>query len=608
MTFEIQKLNDYPTQPGVYLMKDAKDHVLYVGKAKNLRQRIKQYFLPGRDTREMIPFLVSKIDNIETVVVFSEKEALLLENNLIKQHRPRYNALLKDDKSYLALKVTTKSTWPKVELVRYQGRPKPDGVYFGPYTSAHSAREVLDLLQRIFPLRQCSDAEFARRTRPCILYDMQRCIAPCVGKCTKEDYQNHVTHLLQFLKGQNQEILKDLHSEMEDAAERLEFERAQALLQTIRHIERTVETQHVDRPLGQDADVVGLYRQGDEVVLALMVIRNGKLLGSRHFSFSKILEEPEELISSFLIQHYEALQEVPHEIVVPLELSDQKALEELLSTNRPRQASILFPQRGDKKKWLEMAALNAEAAFKQTKDQKAIIEKTLISMQEQLHLQHFPRRIECMDISNLSGSETVAAMIAFTDGEKDKNRYRRFKINSADASDDYGAMEEVLTRRCKRAQEENDLPDLLIVDGGKGHLNMALKVLGELNIISVDVIGIAKEAGRHDRGMTVEKVFLPQIKDPIILKAHSPVLFLLQKIRDEAHRFAITYQRNRRSKTVIKSILDDIPGIGPLKKRALLRHLGSVTKIKEASTEDLKKVPSIHSKDAEVIWQFFHKT
>ncbi len=605
--FDVRKLDDFPLQPGVYLMKDAEGHVLYVGKSKNLRQRIKQYFFPGRDEREMIPFLVAKVSQVETIVVFSEKEALLLENNLIKEHRPRYNALFKDDKTYIAIRVTTENPWPKVELVRYRGQPKADAIYFGPYTSAESARQTLELLQKLFPLRQCSDQEFARRTRPCILYDMQRCVAPCVGKCTKEEYDHHVKQVVRFLKGQNKEVVRDLQEEMQKASDRLEFERANAILQTIRHIEKTIEQQHVDRPLGVDSDVFGIFREGDEVVLSQLFLRGGKLLGSRNHNFSKIIQDDEELLTSFILQYYAGRHELPHEILVPVELEDVQELEEVLAKDSPRQVHLLTPQKGGKKTLIAMAETNAQSSFRQTKDQKVIREATLMEMKDRLHLSRYPRRIECLDISHHGGSFPVAAWVAFTDGEKDKVRYRKYKIKTAAASDDYGAMREVLMRRYQKVFEQRELPDLLIIDGGKGHLSGVLQVLKECNIISVDVIAVTKEEGRHDKGMTAERVFLPNLKDPIIFKNTSPVLFMLQQIRDEAHRFAITFQRKRSIKENVRSALEDLPGIGPAKRTMLLRHFGSLKKLLEASEAELQQVPKLTKRDIETLLKLKEK-
>jgi len=599
MPFNSATLTLYPTHPGVYLMKNGQGVVLYVGKAKNLRLRLKQYFVRGGDGREMIPFLIPQIEQIETISVTSEKEALILESNLIKTHKPKYNALLKDDKSYVALKINIKHEWPLLSLERYRDKPKVNGLFFGPYAHAGAARKTLDLLHRLFPLRQCSDAEFSRRTRPCILYDMKRCIAPCVRKCTKEEYQTQVERTIKFLRGQNKEVLQELYKEMEEYASELEFEKASLILGTIKQIEKTMEPQYVDSVSGKDADALAIYRQGEEVMLCQLIFREGRLTSSQCFNFTKIAEDDQELLSSFLLQNYQHQDFIPHEILLPISIEDAQPLMDLLSENRPRKVQIYAPKRGGKNVLVEMAQSNAEASFKKEKDEQTLRENTLLAMQERFHLTNYPRRIECIDNSHISGAEPVSSVIVFTDGKKDRQYYRKYKIKLAGASDDYGSMHEVLSRRYAKAKSENTLPDLLIVDGGKGHLNVALKVLVDLDIITVNVIAVAKEQGRHDKGLTVEQIFLPNLKDPIILKATSPVLFLLQQMRDEAHRVAITFQRKRMHKSTITSSLDQVHGIGPVKRKALLLHFGSVKKIKEASEEDLKKVKGITLKDIE---------
>lgn len=602
-SFDPSTLSNFPTNAGVYLMKDSKDVVIYVGKAKNLRQRIKQYFVAGGDGRAMIPFLTAKVATVETIVVHSEKEALILESNLIKRFKPRYNALLKDDKSYIALKLTTQHAWPVVELVRYRSIPKKEGTYFGPYTSAHAARETLDLLRKLFPLRQCSDQEFLRRTRPCILYDMKRCVAPCVGRCTKEEYDRLVKEITQFLKGRADDVLKDLERQMEEASEALEYEKAAEILWKIRAVQKTTEKQHVAKVIGEDLDAWGVARQGEDVILSQLIFRSGHLLHVEIFSFSEMAADDPDLLSSFLMQLYNKEVEQPLTILTPFPLDE--ALEALLTEQRGKRTMVFFPQKGEKVKLIEMAEANAKAAFQREKDERSMRAKILLTMQEKFHLTRFPQRIECIDNSNLGGGEPVSAVITFLEGFKDKKGYRSYKIKAAKAGDDYGAMLEVLTRRYQKAKEANALPDLLIVDGGKGHLNVALKVLKDLDIVSVDVISVVKEEGRHDKGLSGEKVFLPEIKDPIDLPRHSPILFFLQQIRDEAHRFAITFQKKRRSLTTRKSVLDDIPGIGPQKKRVLLAHFGSVKGIQQASAEEINKVPGISSRDAEKISGFF---
>jgi excinuclease ABC subunit C len=606
MTYPIENLNSFPTQPGVYLMLGRNKEVLYVGKARNLRQRVRQYFLPGRDGREMVPYLVSRVESIDTIVVASEKEALLLENTLIKQHKPRFNALFKDDKTYTALKINSKHEWPMLSLVRFRGAPKPDGLYFGPYTSAQAARQTLDLLNRMFPLRQCSDQELARRTRPCILYDMKRCIAPCVQRCTKEEYQGYVKRTINFLKGKDQEVLKELKQEREEAAGELQFERAATLHRVIQQIEQTLEGQNVDRFLGADADVLGIFREGDEVMLVQLIVRGGKLTGSRSFDFSKIAEEDSELLESFILQRYENQMELPDEILLPVPIADPDALAEILSKDK-RKIQIFAPQRGGKKALVEIAQANAEAGFKKEKDAAAILEKTLLEMQEKLHLTRYPRTIECFDNSSISGTSVVSTLVVFTNGAKDGAKYRKYKIRSETGADDYAAMKEVLERRYLRAKQENALPDLIIIDGGKGHLNIAVKVLQELNIVSVDLISLAKEMGRHDKGATIEQIFLPNVKDPIRLKPTSPVLFLLQRIRDEAHRTAITYHRKLRVKKHVQSRVADIPGIGPVKTKLLLKQFGSLKGLMNCSEEELKAVPGLSEANRAAILSYVLK-
>lgn len=604
MPFDPKKLEDYPLLPGVYLMKSSSGHILYIGKAKNLRQRIRQYFLAGGDGREMIPILVSKIESIETIIVSSEKEALLLENTLIKQHKPPFNALFKDDKSYVALKLSHRQNWPMLQLARYKGKPDPNSLYFGPYTSAAAARSTFDLLNRLFPLRQCSDQEFLRRTRPCILYDMKRCCAPCVGKCTQEEYSRHVQRTIKFLKGQDREILQELYAEMQKASDMLEFEKAATLLENIRQIEKTLEGQKVDKLHGIDTDVIAIFRQADEVILCRLIFRQGKLTASKNYSFSRIAQDDAELIESFLVQHYSLEHTLPEEILLPVVLPDPEPITEIITAGKKGKIALLSPRRGEKKALVAMAYTNAEAAFKQQKNLSALRERTLLELQEKLHLSNYPRRIECFDNSNLSGTQPVSSLVTFTEGKKDAARYRTYKIKTADGYDDYAAMREVLERRCKRGKEENDLPDLIIVDGGKGHLNAAIAILNALNIVTVDVIGVAKEQSRHDKGATREQIFLPNLKDPILLAPTSPILFLLQQIRDEAHRTAITFQRKSRSKHTIKSALDDIPGIGPRKRKLLLLHFGSVKKIKEATLEELEAVKGLTKANITALLEF----
>lgn len=597
MTFNPKQLEQFPLLAGVYLMKDADGKVLYVGKAKQLRNRLKQYFSPSGDQRAMIPILISQIAHIDTIVVPTEKEALLLENTLIKKHQPKFNAILKDDKTYVSLMVNHRHQWPRIRLVRYKGKPKEDGLYFGPYTNAYAARQTFDLLTKLFPLRQCSDDELKRRTRPCLLYEIKRCIAPCVKKCTKEEYDTFVSGTIQFLKGQDKQIVDKLKEEMQKASDELEFEKAAAILRTVQQIEHVTKTdQIIYKAVGKDADALGLYREGDEVMLVQMFFREGKLVGSEHYAFSKILDSDEEIFSSFILQNY-TKQLPPSEILLPFPLNDSDLLSEILSERLTVQ--LIVPHKGDKKALIELAAQNAAILFQQEKDHQELKEKVLLDLQDTLHLNRYPERIECFDTSNISGTDLVACSVAFTDGEKDKKRMRLFRIKNIDKSDDYGALHQTLSRRLIRAKEENDLPDLIIVDGGKGQLNVALDVFKELDIATVDLIAVAKEQGRHDKGISQEQIFLPHQKEPLLLHPRSPLLFFLQKVRDEAHRVAISYHRKRRQKRILTSSLDELPGIGPIKRGRLLRHFGSLKRIKEASAEELAKVKGITKKDIE---------
>lgn len=600
MPFDPRTLALYPDQPGVYLMKDLSGRVLYVGKAKNLRARLKQYFGVSGDGREMVPYLTAQVETIDTIVALTEKDALILENTLIKRHQPKYNVLLKDDKTYISL-VLTHHEWPMLRLLRFkESPPKGIGTVFGPYTNALAARQTYDLISRLFPLRQCSNAELANRTRPCLLYDIKRCIAPCVGKCTKEEYTRHVDKAVRLLKGQDKEVVRELTREMEKASDALEFEKADQCLRMIQQIEHVTQVQHVDHPLAKDCDVLGLHREGDAILIALLMFRSGKIIGSEHFSFHLIASSDAEVLESFLLQHYGHLPTLPAEIIVSTALPEQEAIEEILSEVAQRKVEITTPKKGKKRDLIEMGLRNAQALFVREQDARSLKEKMLLDLAETLQLTRFPRRIECFDTSNIAGTDPVASLVCFVHGEKDKSRTRLFKIKSG-KGDDYTAMREVLLRHFSKEKEKGDFCDLLIVDGGKGQLHIALEVFQELGVASVDAIAVTKEDARHDKGLTQEKIFVPHRKEPILIDPRSPLLFLLQKIRDEAHRQTIEYHRKRRSKRILSSELDEIPGIGPVKKKRLLQHFGSVQRIKEATIEELKAIEGLTQKDIQTL-------
>lgn len=591
----------YPKEPGVYLMKNGKGDIIYIGKANNLHTRIQKYFSKGGDGRAIIPFLLAEVASIDTILVNNETEALLLENTLIKKHQPKYNALLKDDKTFTGLFIDRAEKWPALRVVRYKSSPPKGGLYFGPYPHGSAAKETLKLLQRLFPLRQCSDLEFHRRTRPCILYSMKRCIAPCVNKCSKKEYDIFVEGVIRFLQGEDREIVTALKKEMHQAAHHLEFEKAAALLKTISQIESTIgKKQLVVKKTVKDIDVLSVYREKNTAVLAKLLWRSGKMVGMESYTFSNVAEEDADLLSSFVLQHYLTIEKKPQEIL----LSHAKklhSLEEALFELIGKKIPLLCPKQGEKKKLIELSVKNAKSLLHQKDLERPKEEKLLLDLVELCHLTRYPSLIECYDTSNTSGKKPVAAVASFKDGKKDFKRMKLFHIKEAQGGDDYGALKEVLRRRLLRAKESDDLPDLIMVDGGKGHLHVAMDVLRDLDIISIDLLGIAKEHARHDKGLSEERVFIPGKSDPLILPKTSPLLFLLQKIRDEAHRIAIGFHRKASSKETFQSVLDSIPGIGKEKKRKLLQIFHSPERIFQATEEELLNVPSITKKDSRAI-------
>lgn len=573
----------------------SRGEVLYVGKANDLKSRVRQY-ITLTDTRAQIPYLMEKVEEIETIVVTSEKEALLLESNLIKKYQPAYNVLLKDDKSFVALKVNVEHPWPRILLVRARDEIKKREMIFGPYPSAFAARKMLDEVHRLFKLRQCSDQELLRRIRPCILYDMGRCLAPCVKKCTPEAYQEELKKATRFIRGYNKEVIDQLFQKMEEAAEALDFEKAQEILDKIRAIEKTVEKQHVHLTKFETLDVWGLYREGESGMLTRLHFAEGELSSASHYPFQGVLDDDAELFESALVQYYNNLPP-PESVLVPIELSE--GMKELLP--------ISVPKRGDKVVLLKMAAENALEGFKQKRDKESEREKLLMKMQELFRLSNYPYHIECFDTSHIAGSFPTASLVTFQGAEPYKKGYRTYKIKTTDAGDDYQALKEVLQRRYRKGKDEELLPDLIIVDGGKGQLSQAMQVLKELEITTVDIISLVKEEGRHDRGLTQEGVFLPHQKDPILLERHSSLLHFLQRVRDEAHRRAITLHKHGRSKQLTQSILDTVPGIGPKRKKALLTHFGSLDRLTKATLEEIMAAPTMTQPLAKVIFEWLQK-
>jgi excinuclease ABC subunit C len=599
------KLATLPTSPGVYLFKGGGGEVIYVGKAKSLRARVRQY-ARGGDGRVQIPFLLAQLTDVEILITRSEKEALLLEDTLIKQYQPRYNIRLKDDKSYWHVKVSTQDPWPRLFLTRQI--VKDGSKYLGPFHASTAVQETLEIIRKIFPLRTCSDTVFRNRTRPCLEYQIKRCLGPCALPVEPEEYQRQLKGALLLLEGKNTELVDQLTGRMQEASATLRFEEAARLRDQIRAITQTGEKQRVALPLGNDQDIFGLYREGGFVEVQVLFVRAGKLVGNQEYSFDDNEFPDEEVLGELLTQFYQGDRFVPDEVILPVVLEDASVREELLTERKGKKVILLCPQRGDKVRLVEMAQENARQSFLEKRHGAEQKEKTLDILRRALHLRNAPKRIECFDISNIQGNLAVGSMVVFDEGEPDKNRYRRFRIKTVEGADDFAMMYEVLTRRYRRAVEEHDLPDLLMVDGGKGQLNVAVEVLRELGITDVDVIGLAKMRTQRDPfseevAHSAERVFLPGRKNPVVLKPHSTALFLLQQVRDEAHRFAITYHRLLRAKERLGSPLDGVPGIGPARRKALLRHFGSLKRVYAATTEELTQVPGVTPAMAEAIQQ-----
>ncbi|HEY2986528.1 MAG TPA: excinuclease ABC subunit UvrC [Candidatus Binatia bacterium] len=601
-----EKLDALPAQPGVYLMRDQHGKVIYVGKAKNVRARVRGYFRAG-DGRSQIQFLMNRCGDIETLLTSNEKEALILENNLIKQYKPRYNIRLKDDKSYLSIKVNVRHPWPRITATR---KIVKDGSrYFGPYSSAFAARETLDIIEKHFLLRNCTEYNFKNRARPCLQYQIKRCLGPCVLEVDPKEYQENLREAILFIEGKRQELIDELRRKMEEKAEALEYEAAAKIRDQIQAVEKTVEKQRMVSHWGSDQDIFGLYREGGFIEVQVLFVRQGKLTGNQAYSLEDLEFSDEEIIESLLTQFYQGERFVPDEIVLPVDIEDREAREEYLCERRGKKVSIISPQRGDRRQLVEMATQNARQSYAERHDQEKEREKMLLELKEKLRLRHYPQRIECYDISNIHGSHAVGSMVTFINGEPDKRFYRHYRIRtvSEDAGgDDFAMMYEVLKRRFIRGVQEGDLPDLVVVDGGKGQLSMALSALRDLNVKDIDVAGLAKmRVERSPRSAEIqrleERVFVPGQSNPIVLRRNSNALFLLQRVRDEAHRFAITYHKKVRAKQTLYSALDKIPGIGGARKRALLRAFGSVKRIEEASIDELLKVPLINEKVAQEI-------
>ncbi|MBX3475377.1 MAG: excinuclease ABC subunit UvrC [Planctomycetes bacterium] len=602
-----------PHAPGCYIFRDDREKVLYVGKAKDLAARVRSYLRPGQDGRPQIPFLMQLATSVEFVVMNNEKEALVLENNLIKRFRPRFNVLLAtDDKTFLSVRIDMKHDFPRATMVH---KYKRDGaVYFGPYHNSAALYKTLEVLKRVYPLRLCSDHVMRNRSRPCVYHDIGVCSAPCMpGMVSKEQYAEMLKGFVRVLKGRDDTVVRQTERAMNEAAAKQEYEQAAELRDRWQALKATLLRQRAQA--GDDAvfnrDVIGLHREADQCSVVVLMYRDGKLGNTSKHMIASLLPD-EELVAGFVKEFYGFGGNVPEEILLPVALDDSEALADWLSEKAEARVGLLWPQRGDKAQMLELANVNARHALKVRAETEDRDKQLIRELQEAVGLERAPVRMECYDISHSAGKETVASGVCFIDGKPSKANYRKYKIRSHDRNDDFASMEEVLRRRLKRGLEEGGLPDLIVIDGGPGQLGRVQKVFEEMNVVGIDLISLAKSRDRSAPAwdkegaqdvQTKERVFVPGSDQPIELDPRSPALFLLVRIRDEAHRFAITFHRLQKRREGVSSSLDSIPGVGPKKKKALIRHFGSPKGVKLASLEALQQAEGINAKLAQAIYE-----
>ncbi|NRA33663.1 MAG: excinuclease ABC subunit UvrC [Polyangiaceae bacterium] len=622
MTSELPpKLNDklsaLTREPGCYLFRNRQGVVVYVGKASCLRSRVRSYFQPSSgDDRILFPMLVASVFDLETIVTASEKEAAILENGLIKEHKPRFNIKLRDDKEYLTLRVRTDVDFPRLEFVR---RPTVDGArYFGPYHSASAARKTTHLVEKHFQLRTCTDREMKSRKRVCLQYQIKRCPGPCVHDIDRAEYAARVNSVMLFLDGRHDELTKDLNQKMTAASTELNFELAAIYRDQLTAVDSVRQTQRIVENSDKDQDIVGLYREGDLVELAVMSLKRGRIIDAVSISQPRVEIPDDEVIASFVREYYgeagPACQRIPDEVLVPNLPEGAAGVMEWLSCARAeraggkaRRCQLLAPSRGARRRLLDMAMENAKHAFEEKRRVAEAVDERLARIQQKLRLPVVPRRIECIDISHSAGQDTVGAIVRLKDGVPDKSGYKSFNVKTVDDGDDYAAMFEVLSRRFQRARQaaEDDtsweLPDLLVVDGGRGQLGVALAAAGDLGLHGLSIAGLAKERETVTGDKLVDRVYLPGQKNPVSLKANSPELFLLAMARDEAHRFANRGRKKRGKARTLRSALDDVPGIGPKSCQSLLKTLGSVDGVRAASDSAILAVPGISKKQLAAI-------
>ena len=619
-----EELKKLPQNPGVYIMHDARDAIIYVGKAINLKNRVRSYFRESTNMTVKIQKMVSQIDHFEYIVTDSELEALVLENNLIKEHRPKYNTMLKDDKTYPYIKVTLGEEYPRLLFSRIMKKDKCR--YFGPYTSAGSVKDTIDLISKIYKIRTCNKSLPAQigKCRACLNYHMKQCDGPCIGAVSQEEYRQNVDKAMEFLNGNYSPVIRELEEKMNQASEQMEFEDAIRYRDLLASVKSVAQKQKITESVGEDKDIIALARDEKDAVVQVFFVRDGRLIGREHFYMTNILNEgsdvtengDSEILSSFIKQFYAGTPYLPRNILLPQEIEDAEVIEQWLGARRGGRVKILVPKIGTKEKMVELARKNAEMVLDKDKDRiQRETARTLGAAAEIASLLGMDKvnRIEAFDISNINGFETVGSMVVFEKGKSHKSDYRKFRIRSVSGPDDYGCMKEVLERRFvhgleeKKNLEEKDVdvsfgsftkfPDLLLMDGGKGQVNIAVEVLSKLGI-QIPVCGMVKDDHHRTRGLYYQN-------EEIEMAKNSEAFRLITRIQDEAHRFAIEYHRSLLRKTNVHSVLDDINGIGPARRKALMRYFKSLEDIKRATREELMEVPQINAKAADEIRQFF---
>jgi excinuclease ABC subunit C len=590
-----EQLKRLPGSPGVYLMKDADGNIIYVGKAADLRQRVRSYFTNGNKLSPKVQRLVSRVNDLDFFVTGSEQEALILELNLIKRHRPRYNVRLKDDKTFPYLKIDLKEDWPRLHITRRM--EDNGGRYFGPFASARSVRQTLKMIKGIFPFRSCSRPITGHDPRACLEYHISRCLAPCIGKVSRQEYDEVIKQVILFLEGKQETVVRELERKMQKAADAMDFEKAAMLRDQIRAVEKVIEGQKIAATVKGDQDVIAFAGDRDQAYVQVFFVRGGKLIGRESFVLQGTsFEGPNQIMADFIKQFYGSAPYIPPLLLLRYPPEDVKVIKDWLESKRGGKVNILVPQRGNKKELVEIVARNAQQGLEQLKIKQlaspAEMAEALAEIQRELQLPRPPSRIEGYDISNIQGTAAVGSMVVFDRGRAKPSHYRRFKIKTVSGADDYAMLQEVLRRRFKRGLKSGIpaadtwaiLPDLVLIDGGRGQLNAALSVMREMGAEAVPVASLAKEN---------EEIYIPQKAGPVVLPRSSPGLQLLQRLRDESHRFALGYHLKIRRKRTFTSTLDTIPGLGPRRKRALLKQFGSVRAIREASVDELSSAKGI---------------